>query len=326
MDGGSSSVASDNGCCAAASGEIPGVSALAIPGAMLFALILAACGEPPAQTLLQYSSAPAVKVSPVYRLAPHPLYSPQRLGKIFQPLIDHLNHNLPGAQVELEGSRDYQACEQKFRARGPAFLMPNPWQTIEAMKAGYHVVAMWGDAEDFKGVFIVRRDSGIKSPDDLRGKAVSYPSPTALAAAIMPQYYLHNRGIDINRDIQNLYVGSQESSIMTVYMGTSAAGATWPPPWRLFQKAHPTEAAQLKVIWETSPLINNSVMAHNDVPEAIREAVRQTLLDLSQTPEGKRILAGMETSRFHVANDASYDVVRQYIARFEQSVRPVEEK
>jgi len=66
----------------------------------------------------------------------------------------------------------------------------------------------------------------------------------------MPQRYLFNNGIDINKDIENRYVGSQESSIMNALLGESAAGATWPPPWRLFQKDHPEEAAKLEVIWK----------------------------------------------------------------------------
>ena len=142
----------------------------------------------------------------------------------------------------------------------------------------------------------------------------------------MPQYFLHKQGININQDIQNSYVGSQESSIMNVYMGQAAAGATWPPPWRLFQRQHPTEAAQLKVIWETPSLLNNSVMVRNDIPLPIRQQLTQTLLDLPKTPEGQAILAKMETSRFHAANDTSYDVVKEYVARFEKEVRPIERK
>ena len=289
-------------------------------------LVLAACGQQAVEKPLQYSSAPADATTQVYRFAVHPLHNPQKLSEAYQPLMNHLNRQLQGTRVELEASRDYQAYELKYRAREPAFLLPNPWQTLDAMKTGYHVMAMAGDAEDFKGIFIVRRDSGIKTPADLKGKAVSYPSPTALAAAIMPQYFLHTRGIDVNRDIQNAYVGSQESSIMNAYLGKSAAGATWPPPWRLFQKDHPVEAAQLELIWETPPLMNNSVMAREDVPQAVREAVRKALLDLALTPKGKAILAGMQTARFHAADDASYDIVREYIKRFEKSVRPVESK
>jgi len=61
----------------------------------------------------------------------------------------------------LEASRDYQAYEVKFRNRKPELILPNPWQTLEAIKVGYQVIAMAGDAEDFNGIFIVRKDSGI---------------------------------------------------------------------------------------------------------------------------------------------------------------------
>lgn len=300
------------------------MSRLTTYGYVLVALALVACDQQPVDKPLQYSTAPVGTQQSVYRLVPHPLYNPQKLTETFLPLVNYLNRQVPAANLQLETSRDYQAFEKKFRAREGEFLMPNPWQTLEAQKVGYHVISMWGDAEDFKGIFIVRKDSGINVPADLKGKVVSYPSHTALAAAIMPQYFLHVNGIDINKDIQNIYVGSQESSIMNAYAGHSIAGATWPPPWRLFQQDHPAEAAQLKVIWETPSLINNSVMVRDDVPQAIRDGVRQALLALPNTPEGMKILAGMETVRFHPSDDASYDIVRNYIKRFEKEVRPIE--
>jgi phosphonate transport system substrate-binding protein len=248
------------------------------------------------------------------------------MAEAYQPLIDYMNRNIPEARFVLEASRDYQAYERKFRARTPAFLLPNPWHTLEAIKTGYRVIAMAGDAEDFKGIFIVRKDSGFQTPAELKGKVVSYPSHTALAACIMPQYFLHQQGLNVNQDITNVYVGSQESSIMNAYLGKSAAGATWPPPWRLFQKDHPTEASQLELIWETPPLMNNSVMARDDIPKALRDKVQTLLVELDETPEGQTILTGMSTARFHLADDASYDKVRDYVAVFEQKVRPVEQK
>lgn len=292
--------------------------------ALLVALSLAACEQQPAERPLQYSQAPAATVGAVYRLAVHPLHNPQRLTEAYQPLVDYLDATLPGIHIELEASRDYQAFEQKIRRREPSLLLTNPWQTLEAIKVGYRVIAMAGDADDFKGIFIVRKDSGIREPADLKGKTVSYPSPTALAAAIMPQYYLHTHGIDVRRDIRNIYVGSQESSIMNVYLGKAAAGATWPPPWRLFQRDHPAEAAQLEMRWETPPLLNNAVMVRDDVPAEVADTLRGALLGLAQAPQGGAILAGMQTARFHAADDASYAPVRAYVERFEKTVRPVE--
>jgi phosphonate transport system substrate-binding protein len=253
----------------------------------------------------------------------HPLYNPHKLGLVYGPLIHHLNASIPAARFELEASRDYAAFEAKFRARGPELLLPNPWQTLQALQSGYLVIAMAGDAADFKGLLIVRKDGPYQTLAALKGQAVAYPAPTALAACVMPQWDLHRNGLDVLRDIDNRYVGSQESAILNVLGGQVAAGATWPPPWRAFQKEHPAEAAQLKVLWETAPLLNNSVMVRDDMPQTLRDEVRKVLLSLHDTPTGLAILAGMETARMHPADDASYAVVREFVARFERDVRPV---
>lgn len=268
------------------------------------------------------AKAPAVAL-PVYRLAVHPLHNPAKLMAAYQPLVEYLNDRLSGVRLVLEASRDYATFEEKYRGRTPEFILPNPWQTLQAMKVGYRVIAMAGEPADFKGIFIVRRDSPLARPADLKGKAVSYPSPTALAACIMPQYFLHRQGIDVTREIDNRYVGSQESVIMNVFLGQTAAGATWPPPWRAFQKEHPQEAAALKVIWATESLVNNAVMARGDVPAAVVAQVRALLLGLEATAAGKAILAGMETARFLPAAAREYEVVQHYVDRFEREVRPV---
>ncbi len=292
---------------------------------LLFAVSVLGCSPEPKNPGPRYGNTPQQQAKQTYMLAVHPLYNPQKLIQTYQPLVDHLSKQFSSINFEVvEPSKDYSNFESKIRTRVPHFLLPNPWQTLEAMKFGYTVIAMAGRAEDFKGTFIVRRDSVITKPSDLKGKAVSYPAATALAACIMPQYFLHKQGINVTTQIENRYVGSQESSIMNVYLGSVAAGVTWPIPWRSFQKDHPKEAAELKVIWETPHLINNSFMVRNDVPVEIRGQIRTQLLQLHTTPEGRRILSGMETDRFYSASNDDYEIVRRYIAQFEKDVRIVD--
>jgi len=293
----------------------------------LIVLLLVSCGQQDEEPQTKGPSYEQRTSSnrPVLRLAIHPLHNPRKLTEAYQPLIIYLNERIPEVQFELEASRDYQAYEVKFRARKPELILPNPWQTLEAMKVGYEVISMAGDAEDFKGIFIVRRDSGIEHPKQLIGKIVSYPSHTALAACIMPQQFLHDNGLNINKDIQNRYVGSQESSIMNALLGEASAGATWPPPWRLFQRDRPEDAAKLKVIWETPHLMNNSVMVRDDIPKDIVQKVTHLLHSLHESPKGQSILKGMETAQFYLANNDSYEQVRDFVAVFEKNVRPVEQ-
>ena len=291
---------------------------------LLLVLTVLGCVQHPEKPVLRYGEEPDDIEIPVYSFAVHPLHNPSKIIHDYQPLIDYLNTKAEGAKFTLEASRNYAFFEEKYKSGKPDFLLPNPWQTIQAMNFGYVVIAMAGEPDDFKGLFIVRKDGGIRMPQDLKGRVVSYPAPTALAACIMPQYFLHSAGLNISSDMENKYVGSQESSIMNVYMKLTVAGATWPPPWRAFRKNHPKEASELMVIWETEPLINNSVMVRNDIPSNIIRQVQTLLTELPGTKEGRLILAGMETARFLPASDTDYTVVHDYIGRFEKEVRKIE--
>lgn len=273
----------------------------------------------------QFAPHPDTKSRKVLHLAVHPLHNPTKLITDYQPLMDRFNQQLRNTTIMVEASRDYATFEQKLRARQPELILPNPWQTIQAIPKGYHVIAMAGDPKDFTGVFIVRRDSPIKTFMDLKGKVVSYPSATALAACIMPQYFLHTHGVSVNRDITNRYVGSQESAIMNAYLRVSDVAATWPNPWRAFQIDHPEQAAQLRLIWETEHLVNNSVMVRDDMPAQLRDQFRNYLLQLDKTPEGIVLLKGIQTNRFYPATDQDYQGVREFIQHFEQEVRRVDQ-
>lgn len=288
-------------------------------------LVLAACGQNEGSKITEPQFvAKAPVAGKVYVVAIHPLHNPSRLFEIYGPLVDYLNRNIPGTTFRLEASRNYEEFDKKLYARKYDFALPNPYQTLNSLRCGYHVIAKMGDDHKFTGVILVRRDSGISKVADLKGKKVSYPARTALAATMMPQYYLHTHGLDVNRDIENLYVGSQESSIMNVYLGNVAAAATWPLPWEAFQKEHPDKARELELKWETGPLINNGVVARDDVPEQLARRVAELLDTLHNSEEGRVILARMPLSRFELADDRRYRVIEGFLRQFSQSVRPLD--
>lgn len=259
-----------------------------------------------------------------YVVGIHPLHNPQRLMELYEPIVAYINKFIPQAHFQLEASRNYEEFEKKLYAGNFAFAMPNPYQTVQSLKYGYHVFGKMGDDEVFRGIILVRKDSGIKKVTDLKGKAVSYPAATALAATMMPQYYLHTHGFDINKDIENFYVGSQESSIMNVLRGHVAAGATWPVPWKAFEKEHPDMASELEVKWQTESMLNNGWVVNQNVPVEIKDKFAQALFSLQDSPEGKAMLEKLPISHFEPATDETYHVVHAFLEKFSKTVRPID--
>ena len=253
----------------------------------------------------------------------HPLHNPARLHETFGPLADLLSENIPEANFRIEASRNYSAFDKKLYAGKFDFTLPNPYQTVLALKKGYRVFGKMGDDFNFRGIIVARKDSKIRIPSDLKGHAVSFPAPTALAATMLPQFYLQTHGLNVMKDIQIKYVGSQESSIMNVYYKTTTAGATWPPPWKALLKEKPELAKEMKVLWQTDPLPSNSLMARNDIPEDLIEKVSQVIFNLHKNERGRKILEKMELSKFEPASESTYLPVKIFIQEFSTTVRPV---
>lgn len=290
---------------------------------VLMAVVLAGCGKPDEVAYEPSFSKQGKAHLKEYVVGIHPLHNPHRLMEVYGPIVEYININIPEAHFRLEASQDYAAFDKKMDSGYFDFAMPNPYQTVRSLKRGYRVFGKMGDDHDFRGIILVRKDAGIREVVDLKGKAVSYPAPTALAATMMPQYYLHTHGLDVNKDIENRYVGSQESSILNVLLGHVAAGATWPIPWRSFSAENPKLANQLEVKWQTEPLQNNGWVVRKDIPLPVADKFKALLFSLNQSEQGKLMLSRLPISGFEEATDKTYQPVMEFLVVFAKEVRPV---
>lgn len=256
-----------------------------------------------------------------YIFGVHPLHNPKRLHEVYEPLVNYINSRIPNIELKLEASKNYESYNKKLFNGHFDFALPNPYQTVQSLNHGYEIFGKMGDDFNFKGIILVRKDSDIKDISDLKGKTISYPAPTALAATMLPQYYLHKNGIDVNKDIKNIYVGSQESSIMSVYLKKSDAAATWPPPWFAFIKERPELNEELEIKWSTKSLPNNGLVYKKGIDNNIVEKIGNILFTMHENDEGKKILNNIELSKFESASKETYNEVIDFLLMFEDEVK-----
>jgi phosphonate transport system substrate-binding protein len=256
---------------------------------------------------------------PEYTVGVHPLHSPSRLLKVFSPLIDHINTNAKSFKLKIETTGDYSEYNTQIKVSRYDIILPNPYQTIKALNHGYKVISKWGDDSLFRGIFLVRKDSKIKSFADFKGKTISFPAPTALAAALMPKYHLYENKV-LEKDYTSIFVGNQESSILAVANGTSDVGVTWYPPWNLLKKEKAGLLSNLEVFAETSSLPNNSVMVKSKMKAESVKELTELLVNLNNSEEGKKILGVIGIPAFEVANEKTYEPVKSFIKKYEKNI------
>lgn len=179
---------------------------------------------------VRYEPKGSVVAKKIYKVGIHPYLNSKKMYKSYRPILDYLEQNIDDATFVLETSQDYAAYNVKLYRGDFHFSLPNPFQTYNAISKNYKVIAKMKPDTVFRGIFVARKDANLKNFEQLRGKSISFPAPTALAATTMPLYFLEQNGIDVKKDINKKYVGSQYSSILNAYSKDTIAGATWPPP------------------------------------------------------------------------------------------------
>jgi phosphonate transport system substrate-binding protein len=274
----------------------------------------------------EYQSTPADPGANLPRVVVgiHPLHNPVRMFEVYGPLIDLLNERVSTVRFELETSRNYDEYDRKLYAGRFGLALPNPYEIVLALGHGYQVIAKADNDQQFRGLILVRRNSRITQPAELRGRDISFPAPSALAATMMPQQFLKDQGGLGIEDYRVRYVGSHESSMMNVVLGTTEAGCTWPPPWAAFQKRQPAEAAKLRLIWSTDPLPSIGWIARSDLDPKVVRAVRTILVGLREMPQGPGLLGPMGLPGFVSADNGTYRPVLDFLNRFNRTVRPID--
>lgn len=286
--------------------------------------LLSGCEEPAQNSYQPEFSEQSPQTDNIYIFGVHPQRNPKMLRAVFGPMVDYLDEHITEATFVFEASRNFHSFDLKVDRRHFDFVLPNPYGTLRAIDHGYNVFGQMGNEGDLRGLILLRKDSPVQKITDLKGQDISFPGPTALAATIMPKYYLHSHGLDVKQDITPRYVGSMESSLLNIHMGAVTAGTAYPPAWRMFQQQQPEAASTLKVMWQTDPLPDNSLMARDDIPASVVKQVAEMLFNMPNTKDGRQILKHMDLKAFIPADNSTYQPVQAFLARYENEIGSVE--
>lgn len=268
----------------------------------------------------EYHPSGSVPVETTYIFAPHPYLNPQELFNAYDPIVHYLEHKIPGVKFIVETSKDYADYEKKIAARRFHFGLPNPYQTLFSLEHGYHVIAKMKPDDDFRGMMVVRKDRKFSSPHDLAGQTLCFPSPTAVAATMLPMLYLYDHGLDLKKDVQIKHVGSQISSIMNAYTGDAAACGTTVRYWRTWSRDNPDKAKELETLWLTNSLPHNGVIARDDVPSQLAQQVAAALIKMENDSELDQSQFKIDQAHFEPGNNDTYQPMRIFLKHFDDSL------
>ncbi len=228
-----------------------------------------------------------------------PQYNQRWLVAVWQPVLDELTRRT-GLRFRLAGVPNNSDFERRLLDGEYDFAYMNPYHAMLAVRRQGYRMLVRDHAVYLYGVLVVPRDSPVRSPRDLDGKTVVFPSPNSLGASLLMRAELANK---FRVRIVPHYVQTHTSVYLQVAQGLAAAGGGV----QATLDSQPTPVRdRLRVIHTTTKVAPHPVAAHPRVPAAVQAKVRQAFLDMGAAPAGQALLANVPIRRIGPASGGDY--------------------
>lgn len=241
------------------------------------------------------------QAQPVLRVSAIPDESPTELARKAAPLMKYLEGQL-GMKVEFTPVTDYAAAVEALVHQRIDLAWFGGFTFVQAQaRSGGKVIPIVQRAEDekFRSVFITS-EPGITTLADLKGKDVSFGSPSSTSGHLMPRSALLQAGIDPDRDFRRVaYSGAHDATVAAVASGKVQAGALNVSVWEKLVAEKRVDPLKLRVFFTTPPYHDYNWTVHAQMPAALREKLTAALLGLSRDTEpGRQVLDLQRATRF----------------------------
>ncbi len=230
-----------------------------------------------------------------------PQFERRQLFAAWTPVLAELERRT-GHQFKLVIAPDIPEFERRYNAGAFDFAYVNPYLVVENPQ-GY--LPLVRDASPIRGILVVRKDSALRSPADLDGATIAFPTPNAIGASLLIRAELARK---FKIRFEPRYVKSHTATYLSVTQGLAAAGGG---VQKTFDEQKEAVREQLRVIHTTRPSPSLPVAAHPRVPSAVREAVREAFLAMAASPDGAALLKEVPMAQPVSASTRDYEPLRE---------------
>lgn len=232
----------------------------------------------------------------VYALAIIPSAPPVTMHTQWTPFVERLSRET-GLDIRLKLYEKMAEFERDIWSGTPDFIFSSPIQLMVAHKSSGYVPFLRGSKPIAVGLF-VRKDSPIRSIDDLAGKKISFVGNKNLCSVFV-KHLLAEHGNKLS--FTNEYAGSTRNVIINVLLGKSDAGAVFMPE---LERESAETRDQLRAVLVTPEIAPHPLSAHPRVPRTVQDAVKKATLAIAATPDGAELL---KTLRLRTPVAANYE-------------------
>lgn len=234
-----------------------------------------------------------VSTADEYTFVVQPILSPEKTIEAFTPLTAYLS-KATGHTIRLVTARNFLGYWETMKKKGRYdFILDAAHLTdYRQQRMGYQILAKRPDVVSY--TLVTSDTADIIEPEELIGKPVATIGSPSLGMVRVDKLFPNPL-----RQPTIVEVNNSTESIQKVLDG-KAVGAIVPTP---LVGRYP----QLVTIVTTEQVPHTAISAAPTVPDAVKLAVRDALINANKTEAGKKMLEAIQFSGFEPTNNETYN-------------------
>ena len=236
----------------------------------------------------------------------------------YEPLGEYI-YRKTGTKITFKVLPRYGNIIDSFKSSGldGAFFGSFTY-TLAHAKVGVEVLARpvaLDNTSTYYGMIFVRKDSGIRTVRDMKGKRFAFVDRATTAGYLLPLDYFHHHGIsDYNQYLKEAYfTGTHEDAIEDVLNKKADIGAAKNTVYQRLANGDPRILKELVVLARSPDVPENAIALRKDIDEPVRNLLRESLLTMHMDPDGKQVLERFGALKFIETTNKDYNVVLDYV-------------
>jgi phosphonate transport system substrate-binding protein len=198
-----------------------------------------------------------------------------------------------------------------------------PTMVLSEWSGSVPILRQWkyGKA-DYSGIIVVKKNSGIDTLADLKGKVIGFDEPHSTSASILPRMLLAEKKLKlvavkspgaVKPDVVGYEYGEDGSSVNRLVTDRVDAAASID---REIERLRPEVRETLKIIGRTISVPRQIISVRKDLDSKLVKALKKVLLNMDKDPEGQEVLNRQQnTTKFDEIPLGSLEHLR-YVERY----------
>ncbi len=244
-----------------------------------------------------------------------PVLSETEMRAEFEPLMTYLSGAL-GQKVRLYIAKDYGDLRTQMENGSVDIGSFSPFAYVDAAKGGkIRIIAqsiIEGSAT-YRGIIVVRKNRGLKSIADLKGKRFAFVDPKSASGYVYPRAMLIEKRINPETFFkETIFAGSHDKVIAAVLEGRVDAGAIYDGALGVAKRSGiPVES--LVTLASSDPIPHDAIAVRIGLDETVAKRIQSALINLDKSGAGRRVITNSKKklTGHVIAEDSVFDVVRR---------------